>query len=189
MTRGDRATFERLRDGAELYGGDIAAWPDAERRFAERAVAEDPAARRVLSEALAEFAALDARVDDALADALRGAPTPSDALIGAVLAAAPRAARLEPASGGRAGALDGVLGSIVTALGGWAPARIAFGGVGAAATLGLLIGVAAPSPEPAERRGASDATGRLVEIAFALDEIDVDRPTRSFWERPSDAAL
>ncbi len=106
----NEARFEAL---VRAHGADPARWPAAEREAARAQLAATPAARGVL----AEEAALDAL--------LRAvpAPTPSSALIGELLAAAPRPRR-------RFGAL-----APLVAL--WRPATA----LALAAVLGLAVGL------------------------------------------------
>ena len=89
-SRAQAMSIGRFRSLAEIWGGDIARWPEAERAAAAQLAARAPEA----AAALAEAAALDAALA-ALADA--PGPAPSAALLaacaqGAVDAAAARAA-------------------------------------------------------------------------------------------------
>ncbi|PIB96147.1 hypothetical protein [Caulobacter sp. X] len=76
-------SLERFEDLAEIYGGDIARWPEGEREAARALLAEK--AER-LAPVLAAAAQLDRLLD------LAPAQSPDAALIGRLISAAPRPA-------------------------------------------------------------------------------------------------
>lgn len=177
-------TLDEFRELAETYGGDLGAWPASTRAAAALFAGENPEASAVLDEAKA----LDARLAAALPAALADAPAPSEALVARVLAEAAQSTRPSRSLGARQGPnLAALLEPIVEALGGWIPARVAFGGIAAAAVVGLVVGIAAPMPPGggADRRDARQqarqAADPLVELAFAIgDPFDDARPRRRF---------
>jgi hypothetical protein len=109
-------SLERFEDLAEIYGGDIARWPEGEREAA-RALMAAEAGR--LSPLLAAAAQLDRLLD--LAPAQRS----DAALVGRLISAAPR-----PAGGGRR----------------WIAGLTAALGLSAAAFAGVLVGVTIGRP-------------------------------------------
>lgn len=101
MTDDRTMTLERFRELADAYGGDVARWPEAERRAARAFATTHETAPAILAEA----AALDA--------ALANAPThtPSPALRSAILDGFPaRAPSRAPSRLGDLGALGRWLG-------------------------------------------------------------------------------
>lgn len=109
-------SFERFEDLAEIYGGEIARWPEAEREAA-RALLVAHADR--LSPVLAAAAQLDRLLD------LAPAQSADAALLGRLIAAAP-----QPAASGRR----------------WIAGLGAALGLSAAACAGVAIGVATGRP-------------------------------------------
>lgn len=75
-------TLEKFEDLAEIYGGEIARWPEGEREAARALLAADP---ERLSSVLAEAAQLDRLLD------LAPAQSADAALLGRLIAAAPQA--------------------------------------------------------------------------------------------------
>ena len=80
-------SLERVEDLAEIYGGDIARWPEGEREAA-RALLAGQAER--LAPVLAAAAQLDRLLD------LAPAQSPDAALLGRLISAAPRPAAVGP---------------------------------------------------------------------------------------------
>ncbi len=76
-------TVERFADLAEIYGGDVARWPEAEREIARALLAAEPVG---LEAVLADAARLDRLLD------LAPAQSADAALLGRLIAAAPRPA-------------------------------------------------------------------------------------------------
>jgi len=76
-------TVERFADLAEIYGGDVARWPEAEREIARALLAAEPVR---LEAVLADAARLDRLLD------LAPAQSADSALLGRLIAAAPRPA-------------------------------------------------------------------------------------------------
>jgi hypothetical protein len=76
-------TVERFADLAEIYGGDVARWPEAEREIARALLAAEPVR---LEAVLADAARLDRLLD------LAPAQSADAALLGRLIAAAPRPA-------------------------------------------------------------------------------------------------
>ncbi|ADG09525.1 hypothetical protein B7G68_05235 [Caulobacter segnis] len=111
-------SLERFEDLAEIYGGDIARWPEGEREAA-RALLASEAGR--LTPVLAAAAQLDRLLD------LAPAQSPDAALMGRLISAAP-----QPAGGGRR----------------WIAGLSAALGLSAAAFAGVLVGVTAGRPAP-----------------------------------------
>jgi hypothetical protein len=109
-------SLERFEDLAEIYGGDIARWPEGERETA-RALLAAEAGR--LSPVLAAAAQLDRLLD------LAPAQQPGAALMGRLISAAP-----QPAGGGRR----------------WIAGLSAALGLSAAAFAGVLVGVTVGRP-------------------------------------------
>lgn len=103
--------FERFEDLAEIYGGEIARWPEGEREAARALLAANPAR---LSPVLASAAQLDRLLD------LAPAQSVDAALLGRLIAAAPQApntarrwiAGLGAALGLSAAAFAGVLAGV-----------------------------------------------------------------------------
>lgn len=113
-------SLERFEDLAEIYGGDIARWPEGEREAA-RAVLATKAER--LAPVLAAAAQLDRLLD------LAPAQSPDAALIGRLISAAPRPAAAGPR---------------------WIAGLSAALGLSAAAFAGVFVGVAVErSPQAA----------------------------------------
>lgn len=104
-------SLERFEDLAEIYGGEIARWPEGEREAARALLASNPAR---LSPVLADAAQLDRLLD------LAPAQRPDAALLGRLIAAAP-----QPAGAGRR----------------WIAGLGAALGLSAAAFAGVLAGV------------------------------------------------
>lgn len=113
-------SLERFEDLAEIYGGDIARWPEGERETA-RALLAAQAER--LAPVLAAAAQLDRLLD------LAPAQSPSAALMGRLISAAP-----QPAGGGRR----------------WVAGLSAALGLSAAAFAGVFVGVAVERSPQAE---------------------------------------
>jgi hypothetical protein len=109
-------SLERFEDLAEIYGGDIARWPEGQREAA-RALLAAEAGR--LSPVLAAAAQLDRLLD------LAPAQRPDAALMGRLISAAP-----QPAGGGRR----------------WIAGLTAAFGLTAAAFAGVLVGVTVGRP-------------------------------------------
>jgi len=105
-------TVERFADLAEIYGGDVARWPEAEREIARALLAAEPVR---LEAVLADAARLDRLLD------LAPAQSADAALLGRLIAAAPR-----PAS----------------AMQRWLAGAGAALGLGVAALAGVAVGVA-----------------------------------------------
>ncbi len=76
-------TVERFADLAEIYGGDVARWPEAEREIARALLAAEPVR---LERVLADAARLDRLLD------LAPSQSADAALLGRLIAAAPRPA-------------------------------------------------------------------------------------------------
>lgn len=76
-------TVERFADLAEIYGGDVARWPEAEREIARALLAAEPVR---LEAVLADATRLDRLLD------LAPAQSADAALLGRLIAAAPRPA-------------------------------------------------------------------------------------------------
>ena len=135
-------TVERFADLAEIYGGDVARWPEAERETARALLAAEPTR---LEAALAAAARLDRLLD------LAPAQLVDAALLGRLIAAAPQPA--SPARRWLAGA-GAALGLGVAALAGVA--------------VGVMIGQANHAdPHPGQSVIATDFTTDLSE---ALEE-------------------
>lgn len=109
----------RFEDLAEIYGGEIARWPEAEREAARALLAVN---RERLQPALAAAAQLDRLLD------MAPAQHPDAALMGRLIAAAPR-----PAGAGRR----------------WIAGLGAALGLSAAAFAGIAVGVAVGRPPTA----------------------------------------
>ena len=109
----------RFEDLTEIYGGDIARWPEGEREAARALLAAN---RRRLGPALAAAAQLDRLLD------MAPAQHPDAALLGRLIAAAPR-----PAGTGRR----------------WIAGLGAALGLSAAAFAGIAVGVAVGRPPAA----------------------------------------
>ncbi len=105
-------TVERFVDLAEIYGGDVARWPEAEREIARALLAAEPVRLEAL---LADAARLDRLLD------LAPAQSADAALLGRLIAAAP-----QPAS----------------AMQRWLAGTGAALGLGFAALAGVAVGVA-----------------------------------------------
>jgi hypothetical protein len=139
MTTEDTDALARFAALVEAYGAEPSRWPADRRAWAEQFLARSDAARAIAAEA----AALDAALDRAPL-----APPPA-ALIGRVLAAAPRA-------GARARSASWWLGGF------WRPAA----GLAAAAVLGIGLGAfgpAFPSLAGADQETVSLDTGLSLE--------------------------
>lgn len=109
-------SLERFEDLAEIYGGDIARWPEGEREAARALLATE--AER-LAPVLAAAGQLDRLLD------LAPAQSPDAALMGRLISAAP-----QPAGGGRR----------------WIAGLTAAFGLTAAAFAGVLVGVTIGRP-------------------------------------------
>jgi hypothetical protein len=105
-------SVERFVDLADVYGGDVARWPEAERETARALLASQPARLEVV---LAQAARLDRLLDLAPAQAV------DSALLGRLIAAAP-----QPISAARR----------------WLAGVGAAVGLGAAALAGVAVGIA-----------------------------------------------
>lgn len=135
-------SLERFAELTEIYGGDIARWPEAERETARALLAAEPTR---LEAALADAARLDRLLD------LAPAQSADAALLGRLITAAP-----QPASAARRW-----LAGASTAL-----------GLGLAALAGVAVGVMIgqsdhSNPHPAQSVIATDFTTDLSE---ALEE-------------------
>ena len=131
-------SVERFADLAEVYGGDVARWPEAERETARALLASQPARLETL---LAQATRLDRLLD------LAPAQSVDSALLGRLIAAAP-----QPVSSARR----------------WLAAMGAALGLGAAALAGVAAGVVLggqghPVSPPAESVTAADFTADLSE--------------------------
>jgi hypothetical protein len=113
-------SLERFEDLAEIYGGEIARWPEGEREAARALLAMNP---RRLKPALAAAAHLDRLLD------LAPAQSPDAALLGSLIAAAP-----QPVASARR----------------WIAGLGAALGLSAAALAGVAVGVAMGRPIPVE---------------------------------------
>lgn len=134
-------TVERFADLAEIHGGDIARWPEANREAARAALAADPEA---LGPILAEAAHLDLLLDLAPAGAVDAA------LLGRLIAAAPR-----PASAVRR----------------WAAGLGAALGLACAACAGVVVGLAVGDDQPmAPQAETVIATDFTADLSEALQE-------------------
>lgn len=131
-------SVERFADLAEVYGGDVARWPEAERETARALLASQPVR---LETVLAQATRLDRLLD------LAPAQSVDSALLGRLIAAAP-----QPVSSARR----------------WLAGLGAALGLGAAALAGVAAGVAVggaghPVGPPAESVIAADFTADLSE--------------------------
>ena len=131
-------SVERFADLAQVYGGDVARWPEAERETARALLASQPAR---LEAVLAQAARLDRLLD------LAPAQSVDAALLGRLIAAAP-----QPVSSARR----------------WLAGLGAALGLGAVALAGVAVGVAVggrthPVSPPAESVIAADFTAELSE--------------------------
>jgi hypothetical protein len=137
-------SLERFEDLAEIYGGDIARWPEGEREAA-RALLASEAGR--LTPVLAAAAQLDRLLD------LAPAQRPDAALMGRLISAAP-----QPAGGGRR----------------WIAGLSAALGLSAAAFAGVLVGVTAgrpaPMAEPVAVTTAAEPVVTAVDTSAALQD-------------------
>lgn len=131
---------ERFALLARTYGGDLRRWPAAERAAADALLARNQAVSRAV---LARETRLDGRLDAYFV------PTPSAALVGRILAAAPQPALL------------------------WSRARLwwsglGFAGVGLAGALTGALALSLAAPAPFDHGAASWAEGQTI-----FGEVDV----------------
>ena len=135
-------TLERFADLAEIYGGDVARWPEAERETARALLAVEPVG---LEAVLADAARLDRLLD------LAPAQFADAALLGRLIAAAP-----QPASAARR----------------WLAGAGAALGLGVAALAGVAVGVTIGQPSPTESYPAQSviATDFTDDLSEALEE-------------------
>lgn len=172
---GDAAamTLERFEALADLHGGALGAWPEADQAAAAALIARSPAAATILREADALDAALtsaarDTRAESAAVPARLSARLRADAAAfaadrGAQAATAERELKADKPQGEswlarlrrRVETIGAALSNELGPVGG--------GAIAAAAALGLLIGVAAPDPAEAGDDG-------FAEIAYSIDE-------------------
>ena len=156
-------TLERFEDLAEIYGGEIARWPEGEREAARALLAENPAR---LSPVLADAAQLDRLLD------LAPAQRPDAALLGRLIAAAP-----QPAGAGRR----------------WIAGLSAALGLSAAAFAGVLVGVslgAREAPVAAASAGPQVAEAAAVQASGAKAEpvtaVDFNTDLQDALEEPAE---
>ncbi|MDR6623756.1 hypothetical protein [Caulobacter segnis] len=137
-------SLERFEDLADIHGGDIARWPEGEREAA-RALLAAEAPR--LAPLLAAAAQLDRLLD------LAPAQSPSAALMGRLISAAPR-----PSGGGRR----------------WIAGLSAALGLSAAAFAGVLVGVTVGRPAqmaaPVAVATAAEPVVTAVDTASSLQD-------------------
>jgi len=135
-------TVERFADLAEIYGGDVARWPEAEREVARALLAAEPVRLEVV---LADAARLDRLLD------LAPAQSADAALLGRLIAAAPR-----PAS----------------AMQRWLAGAGAALGLGVAALAGVTVGVAIGQADHgrAPQGQSMIATDFTTDLSEALEE-------------------
>jgi hypothetical protein len=135
-------TLERFEDLAEIYGGEIARWPEGEREAARGLLA---AHGERLSPALAAAAQLDRLLD------LAPAQSADAALLGRLIAAAP-----QPAAPARR----------------WIAGLGAALGLSAAAFAGVAVGVviARPAPVAAPAVAAAEPVVTAVDTSSALQD-------------------
>lgn len=135
-------TLERFADLAEIYGGDIARWPEAERETARTLLAAQPVR---LEAVLADAARLDRLLD------LAPAQSADAALLGRLIAAAPR-----PAGATRR----------------WLAGAAAALGLGVAALAGVAVGVRIGQPGHTDPHAAQSviATDFTADLSEALEE-------------------
>ena len=126
-------SLERFEDLAEIYGGDIARWPEGQREAARALLAVEP---ERLAPVLAAASQLDRLLD------LAPAQRPDAALIGRLISAAP-----QPAAAGRR----------------WITGLSAAFGLSAAAFAGVFVGVAVErSPQVAAPMAVAVAADPVV---------------------------
>jgi len=135
-------TVERFADLAEIYGGDVARWPEAEREIARALLAAQPVRLEAL---LADAARLDRLLD------LAPAQSADAALLGRLIAAAP-----QPASAVRR----------------WLAGAGAALGLGFAALAGVAVGVAIGQADHgrAPQGQSVIATDFTTDLSEALEE-------------------
>lgn len=135
-------TVERFADLAEIYGGDVARWPEAEREIARALLAAEPVR---LEAVLSDAARLDRLLD------LAPAQSADAALLGRLIAAAPR-----PAS----------------AMQRWLAGAGAALGLGVAALAGVAVGVAIGQTDHgrAPQGQSMIATDFTTDLSEALEE-------------------
>jgi hypothetical protein len=147
-----------FQDRLDVYGADLAAWPDELRRPAELLMAADPAARGCLDEAR-RLDALFARGRDAAAN---------DASANRVLAALrgplPRQRRFALSWAWPAALLDVDL----------APARLRIAALAGVAVLGIVIGLMGPDIGDAGSASASAET--TIAAVFESEPLSGDLP-------------
>lgn len=135
-------TVERFADLADIYGGDVARWPEAEREIARALLAAEPVR---LEAVLADAARLDRLLD------LAPAQSADAALLGRLIAAAP-----QPAS----------------AVQRWLTGAGAALGLGFAALAGVAVGVAIGQADHgrAPQGQSMIATDFTTDLSEALEE-------------------
>jgi len=134
-------SLERFEDLAEIYGGEIARWPEGEREAARGLLA---AHAERLSPVLAAAAQLDRLLD------LAPAQSPDAALLGRLIAAAP-----QPAAPARR----------------WIAGLGAALGLSAAAFAGVAVGVVIGRPEPVQAPvAAAEPVVTAVDTSAALQD-------------------
>src|SRR5436190_11698495 len=134
---------QRFETVAEAFGGDVAAWPDAEREAAAQFMAADPARAEAI---LGRAAALDAAL------AAWSPPRATSGVMDAVLARAPKPRR-------------------PWRWGGWlVPAGLG-AGLAAACAAGVVLGARLSAPAPASDTDAIGTAGRDEGLAREADEV------------------
>lgn len=135
-------SLDRFAELAEIYGGDVARWPEAVRETARALLVAEPARLEVV---LADAARLDRLLD------LAPAQSADSALLGRLIAAAP-----QPASAARR----------------WLAGAGAALGLGVAALAGVAVGVMIGQPGPTDPQSAQSviATDFTADLSEALEE-------------------
>jgi hypothetical protein len=142
----------------DAYGAEARRWPAAERSAAEALLAASAEARALQARA--------AQLDRMLATS--ASPAPSAALKAAILQAAPRAARTQPAGAGESlrGLWQALLGTLTGELGGWRPAGAV---LGVALLLGVAAGGAVETQSDTQSTAATEQSVDIVQLALFDD--------------------